>query len=94
MLKEASRFPFPTFLSTFVAVRVHGGHDVNSSAADQLGDLRVCSVVATKVLDEVEQELSTHDLVAVHVADVLELRLACQDTTQRSGEVFFTFNLT
>lgn len=67
---------------------------MNTSAADQLGDLRVCSVVATKVLDEVEQELSAHDLVAVHVADVLELWLACQDTTEKFGEVFYTFNLT
>lgn len=64
---------------------------MNTSAVDQLGDLRVCSVVATKVLDEVEQELSTHHLVAVHVADVLELWLACQDTTQRGFVMGFLF---
>lgn len=69
-------------MSNFIAIGVHRGHDVNASAVDQLGDLRVCSVVEAQVLDEVEQELSTHNFVAVHVADVLELWLPCQDTTQ------------
>lgn len=89
--QNASCFPFLTFLSACIAIRVHGRHDVNTSVVDQLGDLRVCSVVATKVLDEVEQELSAHNFVAVHVADVLELWLACQDTTQRDFVMFFFF---
>lgn len=53
---------------------------MNTGAVDQLGDLRVRSIVATKVLDEVQQELSTYHFVAMHVADILELWLACHDT--------------
>lgn len=56
---------------------------MNASAVDQLSDLWVCSIVEAQVLDEVEQELSTHNFVAVHVANVLELWLPCQDTTQK-----------
>lgn len=55
---------------------------MNASAVDQLGDLWVCAVVAAQVFNEVEQELSAHNFIAMHVAYVLELWLPCQDTTQ------------
>lgn len=45
--------PTLTLVRNFIAVRVHGGHDVDASAVDQLRDLRVAAVVRAQVLDQV-----------------------------------------
>lgn len=41
---------------------------------DELGDLRVSAIVATKVLDKVEEQFPTNHLIAVHVTNILKLR--------------------
>lgn len=48
---------------------------MDACAVDQLGDLGVAAIVTAEVLDEVEQQLAAHHLVAVHVAHILELWL-------------------
>lgn len=61
------------------AVWVHGGHEVDPSVLDEVDDgLVALLVLVAKVLSQVDEQLSAHGLVAVHVGDVLELRLACR----------------
>lgn len=62
-----------TFHSDLIAIRVHGGHDVNPSVVHQLSDLRVGTIVMTQIFDEIEQQLSSHHLISMHVAHILEL---------------------
>ena len=65
-------------------VRVHGGHEVDARVVDQVDDgLVALLVLVTQVLGQVDDQLPAHRLVAVHVADVLELRLAWD---RREGE--------
>lgn len=60
------------------AVGVHAGHEVDPGAVDQVPDVLVAADVAVaEVLRQVEQQLAAQDLVAVHVGDVLDLRLHC-----------------
>ena len=49
---------------------------MDARAVDQLGDLGVVAIVTAEILNEVEQQLPSHHLVAVHVADILELGLS------------------
>lgn len=61
------------------AVRVHGGHEVDAGVVDEVDDgLIAFLVLVAKVLSQVDEQLSAHGLVAVHVGDVLKLRLACR----------------
>lgn len=58
------------------AVWVHGGHEVDAGAVDEVDDRLVALLVlVAEVLSQVDEQLSAHSLVAVHVANVLELGL-------------------
>lgn len=58
------------------AVWVHGGHEVNAGAVDEVDDgLVALLVLVAKVLSQVDEQLPAHGLVAVHVGDVLKLGL-------------------
>lgn len=61
------------------AVWVHGGHEVDAGIVDEVDDgLIALLVLVAKVLSQVDEQLSAHSLVAVHVGDVLKLRLTCR----------------
>lgn len=40
-------------------------------------------VLVAQVLGQVDEQLSAHRLVAVHIGDVLELGLTCRNTKKR-----------
>lgn len=62
--------------SHLVAVRVHGGQDVNAGVMDQPHDPLVSSsVLLAEELAKLNEQLAAEHFVAVHVAHVLELRL-------------------
>lgn len=62
--------------SLLEAVRVHGGHDVDARAVDELHDgLVALLVLVAQVLGQVDQQLPAHRLVPMHVANVLKLWL-------------------
>lgn len=62
------------------AVWVHGGHEVDAGIVDEVDDgLIALLVLVAKVLSQVDEQLSAHSLVAVHVGDVLKLRLTCRE---------------
>lgn len=44
---------FLTLLCNFIAIWVHGGHDVDASVVDKPRDLGVAAVVSAQVLDQV-----------------------------------------
>lgn len=79
ILLGASALPSKYLRSSFLeAVRVHGGHEVDASGVDELDDgLIAFLVLVAKVLSQVDKQLSAHGLVAVHVGNVLKLRLTC-----------------
>lgn len=61
------------------AVRVHGGHEVDAGVLDEVDDGLVAALVlVAQVLSQVDEQLSAHSLVAMHVGDVLKLRLTCR----------------
>lgn len=60
----------------FVAVRVHGGQDVDACVMYQPHDAMVPSpVLLAEELGELNEQLAAEHFVAVHVAHVLKLRL-------------------
>ena len=62
------------------AVRVHAGHQMDPGVVDQLPDLLVVvGVLVAKVVGQVKEQLSTKNLISVHVGDVLELGLHCKE---------------
>lgn len=62
--------------SHLVAIRVHGGQDVDARVVDQRRDPVVSSsVLLAQKLGELNEQLAAEHFVAVHVAHVLELRL-------------------
>ena len=67
-------------MCNLIAIRVHGGHDVDAGVVDHGGQEGVMAVVVTKQLKQQQQHLPSHHFVAVHVADVLELWLTCRKT--------------
>lgn len=69
-----------TFLGLLIAVWVHGWHDVDPCALDQVSHFRICAEVLAEVLDEVQQQLSPHNFIPVHVTNILELWLTCRHT--------------
>ena len=61
------------------AVWVHGGHEVDAGVVDEVDDgLVALLVLVAQVLGQVDEQLSAHGLVTVHVGDVLKLRLTCR----------------
>lgn len=62
------------------AVWVHGGHEVDAGAVDEVDDgLVALLVLIAQVLSQVDEQLPAHGLVAVHVGDVFKLRLTCRE---------------
>lgn len=60
----------------FVAVRVHGGQDVDACVVNKPRDPLVSGLILlAEKLGELNEELAAEHLVAVHVAHILELRL-------------------
>lgn len=57
------------------SIRVHRWHDVNASLVDKQGQKVIGAIVLTEQLEEVDEKDATCDLITMHVANVLELRL-------------------
>ncbi len=69
------------------AVGVHGRHDVDAGGGDEARHVLVALLVQLAHLDrQLQQQLATYHLVAVHVAHPLELRLHCNVNTRDQGE--------
>lgn len=67
--------------SHLVAVRVHGGQDVDACIIDQSRDPLVSSsILLTKKLGELNEQFTAQYFVAVHVPHVLELWLHWEGT--------------
>lgn len=65
--------------SHFIAIRVHGGQDVDACVMYQPHDAVVTSpVLLAEELGELNEQLTPEHFVAVHVAHVLKLRLHCR----------------
>lgn len=72
--------------SHLVAIRVHGGQNVNARVMDQPHDPLVSgSVLLAEKLGELNEELTAEHFVAVHVAHVLELWLHWGGSGQVKG---------
>lgn len=70
------------------AIWVHGGHEVDAGVVDEVNDgLVALLVLVAEVLSQVDQQLSAHRLVAVHVGDVLKLWFACRGTIRHDTSV-------
>lgn len=53
---------------------------MDAGVVDEVNDgLVALLVLVAQVLSQVDEQLSAHGLVAVHVGDVLELRLTCRE---------------
>lgn len=66
------------------SIWIHGGHQVDASVVDEVDDSLVALLVlVAQVLSQVDDQLSAHGLVSVHIADVLELRLTCREDINR-----------
>lgn len=62
------------------AIWVHGGHEVDAGVVDEVNDCLIALLVlVAKVLSQVDEQLSAHSLIAVHVGDILKLRLTCRE---------------
>lgn len=62
-----------------VAIRVHGGQDVDAGGVDEgLDALVSLQVLRAQELSQVDEQLAAQDFVSVHVGDVLDLRLHCR----------------
>ena len=73
-----------TYLShgQLVSIGVHGGHDVYAGAVDEILVLgSALLVLLAHDVDEFEQNLAAHHLVAMHVTHVFKLGLLCKITT-------------
>lgn len=58
------------------SVRVHAGHEVDPGGVDESSDVLVArQVLGAEVVRQMEQQLTTKHLVAMHVGNVLHLRL-------------------
>lgn len=56
---------------------------MDAGAVDEVDDgLVALLVLVAKVLSQVDEQLSAHRLVAVHVGDIFELRLTCEEQKQ------------
>lgn len=86
ILLGASVVPSNHLRSSFLeAIRVHGGHEVDAGVVDEVDDgLIAFLVLVAEVLSQVDKQLSADSLVAVHVGDVLKLRLACSGGKKKS----------
>lgn len=62
------------YLRQRIAIRVHGGHQVDVRAVDQPPQIGHPLVVAQQVLGQVDEQLPADGLVAVHVGNVLHRR--------------------
>lgn len=70
----------------FVAVRVHGGQDVDACVMYQPHDAMVPSpVLLAEELGELNEQLAAEHFVAVHVAHVLKLRLHWRGNRVEAG---------
>lgn len=62
------------------AIGVHGGHEVDAGVVDEVNDGPVALLVlVAKVLSQVDEQLSAHGLIAVHVGHIFKLRLTCEE---------------
>lgn len=98
LLKKKGGFQFPPqthlLVSGFIAIRVHGRQEVDSCLSHQPNDTPVALFVFfAQVLHEVEDELSTKDLVAVHSCHVAKLWLSCQRERLESMWVNVNMNI-
>ena len=67
-------------MSELPAVGIHRRHDVDACGVEELADVDVAIVVLiTQVVGQLEQQFSTDSLITVHVGDILELRLPCNE---------------
>jgi len=60
------------YLGQRIAIGIHGGHQVYVRAVDQLAQFGDPFVVPQEILGQVDQELSTHRFVAMHIGNVLD----------------------
>lgn len=68
---------------------------MDAGVVDELDDgLVALLVLVAKVLSQVDEQLSAHGLVAVHVGDVFKLRLTCEEQNQHCDEIFGTLEYT
>ena len=73
--------------SHLVAVRVHGGQDVDACVVDQPHDPLVSGpILLAQKLGELNEQLAAEHFVAVHVAHVLELWLHWEGSEEVEGE--------
>ncbi len=64
------------------AVRIHGGHDVNACGVDQVNDgVIALLILITEILSQIDEQLSAHGLITMHVPNVLKLRLTYHTKT-------------
>lgn len=55
---------------------------MNACGVDQVDDGVVALLVLiTEILSQIDEQLSAHGLITVHVPNILELRLACHTKT-------------
>ena len=77
---------------SFPSVWVHGWHEVNPCAVDQLPDVLVAGqVLGAQVVRQVEQQLTTQNLIPMHVGYVFHLRLTCSNQ-QRLQISYFSYS--
>ena len=66
------------FITLLVAIGIHGWHDVDSCLINKMFYLWIPALVhLTEVWDKNQEDFATYDLITMHVANVLELRLTC-----------------
>lgn len=73
LLWTCKHSPRITFSRYLMSVRVHTRHNKNPSLIDQLCNEGIFAIVITQNLHQRKQCLPSHDLIPVHVSDVLEL---------------------
>ena len=61
-----------SFTGHLVTIRVECGHEEYFSVVDQGGDPLIATIVGDQVLSQVDEQLSSHNLIAVHVTNILE----------------------
>lgn len=61
-----------TYLRTSITIRIHGWHQENISAIDQLGHIQNPLVVTQQILSQIDKQLSADSLVAVHIGNILD----------------------
>lgn len=64
---------------------------MDARVVDELYDgLVALLVLVAKVLSKVDEQLSAHCLVAVHVGDVLKLRLTCREQKDTPFNILYS----